>query len=71
MKKRPDCNYQWDDEPRCQPAFTNHYECDHCGTIWQAVWSCGCDDECPKCGRDISLSSSDEIAPCACAHLGK
>jgi hypothetical protein len=70
MKKQPNCDHQWDDEPQCQPAFINHYECNDCGTVWLDTWSCGCDDECPRCRTDISPISSGEIAPCACAHLG-
>ena len=71
MQKKPDCMHQWDDEPLCQPAFINHYECDGCGATWTDIWSCGCDDECPGCHADISPDHSDEIAACACDYLGR
>lgn len=35
-----------------QPIYTNYYG--HCGVKWTDEWSCACDDECPKCGHDIS-----------------
>ncbi len=71
MRKRLGCTHQWNDEPCCQPAFINHYECESCGEAWQDEWSCGCDDECPSCHADIGPSASEEIAPCACTYLGK
>jgi hypothetical protein len=68
-KKSPGCEHQWPDEPACQPAFQNVYQCDDCGVTWDDVYSCGCDDECPECGRDYSPVGSTEIAPCACDDL--
>ncbi len=44
-----------------EPLYLNHYECE-CGCTWDDVWSCGCDDECPGCGSDISPVESDVIA---------
>lgn len=70
LLKRPRCSHQWDDEPRCQPAFVNHYECNGCGAVWDDAWSATCDDECPRCGVDASPSRSEEVAPCACDYLG-
>lgn len=67
--KKSDCRHQFENEPECQPAFKNIYECDNCGTTWEDIWSCGCDDECPSCGLDISPTDSEEIAPCACKEL--
>ena len=69
--KKPGCSHQFDDVPTCCPAFRNSYECDNCGTTWQDEWSCGCDDQCPSCGRDIEASESVQIAACACDYLGK
>jgi rubrerythrin len=37
-----------------EPVYTNHYHCDDCGVSWIDQWSCAVDDECPKCGKDIS-----------------
>lgn len=39
--------------------YHNHYECD-CGASWDDDWCCGCDDECPQCGADISPEESEE-----------
>jgi hypothetical protein len=71
MKKKQDCIHQLDEEPCCQPALLNQYECDDCGAVWLDTWSCGRDDECPNCRTDISPSYSEEVATCACAYLGK
>lgn len=66
--KKDGCTHQWESEPECQPAYLNNYDCP-CGAQWDDIWSCGCDDECPQCGADVSPSESEEIAPCACAYL--
>ncbi len=63
------CEHRESGEAQCPPAFRNSYQCDDCGTSWTDVWSCGCDDECPKCGRDISPEESTEIGECACEVL--
>lgn len=67
--KRPSCKHQYHDEPNCVPAVRNSYHCDKCDVSWDDDWSCGCDDECPNCGADISPDDSVEIAPCACEAL--
>lgn len=33
-------------------VFVNQF--DHCGTSYEDTWSCACDAECPKCGKDVS-----------------
>ena len=70
-KKQTDCRHQWDDHPHCQPAYRNHYDCLECDTQWKDEWSCGSDDECPKCGRDTSPTDTVRIATCACEYLGR
>jgi hypothetical protein len=44
-------------------AILNFYKHEGCGTHWADLWSCGCNDECPKCGAEIepyvSLPVSD------------
>ena len=70
MKKKSNCRHQFDDQPRCQPAFLNQYECDRCDVAWTDTWSCTCDDVCASCGTDISPTRSEKIAPCACCYLG-
>jgi hypothetical protein len=69
-RKRPGCPHQWEDEPRCQPVFVNHYECPGCGAVWDDAWSAASDDECARCNLDISPSHSEKVAPCACDYLG-
>lgn len=39
-------------------VLENHYEHDECGEEWIDHHSCGCDDECPKCGVSISPHES-------------
>lgn len=34
-------------------GITNFYHCPHCGVSWHDHWTCVCNDECPKCGREI------------------
>lgn len=42
--------------------FLNHYRCDECRRHWSDEWSCGCDDECPRCGaRDMTPYRSDDL----------
>jgi hypothetical protein len=56
-----------DDE--AETMYLNVYECDHEGTAyegtpgayWEDKWSCGCDDDCPVCGTDVSPTTSEEI----------
>src|SRR5690606_25198796 len=42
--------------------FRNHYHCTDCGTHWADEWSCGCDDDCPRCGsRHCSPVESEDL----------
>jgi hypothetical protein len=68
-RKKPGCDHQHAKVQACQPAFLNKYRCDACDVSWEDHWSCGCDDECPNCGEDISPETSDRVAPCACDFL--
>jgi hypothetical protein len=43
-------------------AVLNFYKHDECGTRWADLWSCGCNDECPKCGREIESYESLPIS---------
>lgn len=61
-----DLDTDTDGEP-CR--YLNRYTCDACEESWEDQWSCGCDDECPKCGRDISPDDSEDLlAPYYAAH---
>lgn len=42
------------------PKFENHYDCP-CGHHWEDVWSCVCDDRCPKCNKSCSPTTSIDI----------
>jgi predicted Zn-ribbon and HTH transcriptional regulator len=44
-----------------QTLFLNCYECSECGTRWTDVWSCMCNDRCPKCSCEIEPYDSVEI----------
>lgn len=48
-----------DDEE--EKTFLNKYRCDDCGVSWEDEWSCGCDDECPECGKYFTPYESEEI----------
>jgi len=39
--------------------YRNYYK--HCGEEWDDVWSCQCNDECPKCGKEIEPYKSEDI----------
>lgn len=39
--------------------FHNFYRCEACDEEWEDWWSCGCDDECPKCGNDVEACRSE------------
>lgn len=44
-------------------AVLNLYKHEECGAHWADLWSCACDDKCPKCRAEIepyfSLPVSD------------
>lgn len=43
--------------------FVNYYRCPEEGEEWAGVWSCCCNDACPKCGtKDIEPYKSREVA---------
>ena len=44
-----------------ETMYLNKYECAACEVGWEDEWSCGCDDECPRCGQAISPYDSTEI----------
>ena len=53
-------------------ALLNFYKHEECGTRWADLGSCGCNDECPKCGGEIepylSLAVHDMEAEMANIH---
>lgn len=42
-------------------AVRNSYHCVACDHTWTDIWTCGCDDECSRCGRDISPFDSESL----------
>jgi len=40
--------------------IVNQYCCECCGTEWQDVWDCACDDRCPQCNLAVAPHRSDE-----------
>jgi hypothetical protein len=45
-----------------EKQFINYYECPFDGEEWADVWSCGCNDMCPKCRtKDIEPYRSEEV----------
>lgn len=48
-----------DDEKQ---QYVNYYRCPFDGTEWVDIWSCCCNDMCPKCGtKDIEPYKSKEV----------
>ena len=48
--------------PMPERQFVNYYRCPEDGEEWADVWSCCCNDGCPKCGlKDIEPYKSEEI----------
>jgi len=46
----------------CEEAMLNFYKHKECGTHWVDLWSCGCNDECPKCGGEIEPYASFDVS---------
>lgn len=45
-----------------EQQFVNYYRCPNDGEEWADVWSCCCNDKCPKCGtKDIEPYKSMEV----------
>lgn len=40
--------------------FLNFYKCPDDATEWTMVWSCMCDDRCPKCNAEIEPYMSED-----------
>jgi hypothetical protein len=47
-----------------EKQFINYYRCSNDGTEWVDVWSCCCNDRCPKCRAEIEpYKSVDAVHP--------
>lgn len=45
-----------------EQQYINYYRCPYDGTEWADVWSCCCNDMCPKCEtKDIEPYKSEEV----------
>ena len=40
--------------------FLNFYKCPDDGTEWTMIWTCMCDDRCPKCNAEIEPYMSED-----------
>jgi hypothetical protein len=50
------------EEEMAETQFVNYYRCPNDGEEWADVWSCGCNDRCPKCGiKDIEPYKSERV----------
>jgi hypothetical protein len=50
------------DEDEEKQQYVNYYRCPFDGTEWVDIWSCCCNDMCPKCGtKDIEPYKSEEV----------
>jgi hypothetical protein len=42
--------------------YVNYYRCPYDGTEWADIWSCCCNDMCPKCEtKDIEPYKSEDV----------
>jgi hypothetical protein len=50
------------EEEKEKQQYVNYYRCPYDGTEWADVWSCCCNDMCPKCGtKDIEPYKSEGV----------
>ena len=50
------------EEEMSEKQFINYYRCPDDGREWADVWSCCCNDMCPKCGmKDIEPYKSEAV----------
>ena len=50
------------EEDQDDQQYINYYRCPFDGTEWADVWSCCCNDMCPKCGtKDIEPYKSEDV----------
>lgn len=48
-------------DPKPVNNIRNFYKCPNCGERWEDLWSCACDDQCPKClTKNISPTHSED-----------
>jgi hypothetical protein len=53
---------RFEEEKEEKQKYINYYRCPYDGTEWVDVWSCCCNDGCPKCGtKDIEPYKSEEV----------
>jgi len=51
-----------EDECSDKTFYRNRYRCT-CGKEWEDVWSCMCNDRCPRCNTEIEPFESLELLP--------
>ena len=40
----------------------NHYFCESCDLLWQDIWECECNDDCPQCKIETEPYESESEA---------
>jgi hypothetical protein len=54
---------RFEQEKKGKQQYINYYRCPYDGTEWVDIWSCCCNDRCPKCGtKDIEPYKSEDVA---------
>lgn len=54
--------HKYSEELVIEKQLINYYRCPNDGEEWADVWSCCCNDRCPKCGiKDIEPYRSQEV----------
>ena len=52
-----------------EQKYINYYRCPFDGKEWADIWSCQCNDACPKCGvKDIQPYKSEDVVHTKAAH---
>jgi hypothetical protein len=52
----------FEEEKEEKQKYINYYRCPYDGTEWVDVWSCCCNDMCPKCEtKDIEPYKSEDV----------
>lgn len=50
------------EEDEGDQQYVNYYRCPFDGTEWADIWSCCCNDMCPKCGvKDNEPYKSEDV----------
>ncbi len=63
---------RFEEEKEEKQQYINYYRCPYDGTEWVDIWSCCCNDMCPKCGiKDIEPYKSEEVVHTKIEKIGR